>query len=592
MTSKAQVDEKKDWLIKSSTKILGPFTAKNIVDLLKSQAVAPTDEARRCDQRWTSMREVKEFIPVIQSLKFEVDAGEHTLTSATISGNTTKTERVTEVTEDLTPTPVGVLQPSDQSLRPSLKNVAPLRESTVSARPAHLTGKAFGLQDDLRLQREIEVKTNHWRWVIIGLIFLVVGSYAGFQFFQSQKKLQEYSRRLQAAQRFRSLQLYDQALNEYKKLLFIKEPDLSVQAQMAPLMIAIDSETLKGRRILEKVVTQSERSRSQKADDYTGIGLSYLIEGNLKEASDAFNKALSFDQKHFAANLNSAWIMFEKRNFQEAAKIMANIRPSGHPMLAVAQGMASLESVLNFHFNGLIQTTVTDLQKSLRDSQNLKVEQLLLIVLLLQSQAGTSIQYGQDLMLFMKRVLEEPQRSQRYFVQDPLIFRKWVDGPQWDRYCNGIKAIRQNIGLSSMTRAACFLNIGNTVEAKKLVDEKIRQTPRDPLALLMQMSVDARSNRVASAVTIAKSSELREFRLPQWVMGKICLEAKDLICAQTAFRNVLEKNPVDVYARGGLAAVYHQLGQKSEALKTINIGLTDEPLFLPLLELRDILESQ
>lgn len=589
MTNKTQVDEKRDWLLKASAKVLGPYSCKDVIELVKNQAVTGLDEVRRCDQRWQVIREVKEFIPTLQALKFEQDSGELTQTTATTPGSATKTERISQVKDDMTPPPVTdiVIPEKPEVFRKTpMKDVTPVRESNASERPAHLTGKAFGLQNDLRLEKEIEVKANNWRWILIALVVIVVGVIGGVQVFQAQKKTSEYERRIRAALRFRSLFLYEQSLVEYKKALTIKEPDFAVQAQMAPLVIAVDGETVKGRRILEKSVIQPGRSRSQLGDDYSGIGLSYLIQGDLREAEEAFNKALSFDRNHLAANLNLAWIMYNRKAFHEALKLIGQIQVTGQPILSVAEAMVAIEAATQMKITGLISPAVSRLELSLRNSQNLKSEQILMLISLMQ------MQIGQDPSVWMRRFLDEPQRSQRYFVQEPLITKKWIDGPHWEKYCGELQVRRMNLNFVRMTRAACLLNIGKAEEAKTLVDEGFKQNPKDPMALLMQLNLFARSNRLSEVHTLAQSPELREFRSPLWITGKACLETGDLGCAQNAFRAILEKHPVDIYARGGMAAVHHQLGQKAEALKMITLGLNDEPFYLPLLQLRDIMESQ
>jgi Tfp pilus assembly protein PilF len=589
MANKAQVDDRRDWLLKASAKVLGPYAGKDIIDLLKNQAVTGMDEVRRSDRRWQAIREVKEFIPTLQALKFENDSSELTQTIATTPGSSTKTERISQIKDDMTPPPVieiPVQQPAEIFRKTPMKDVTPVRESNGSERPAHLTGKAFGLQNDLRLEKEIEKKANSWRWVIIALVIFVFGVIGGVQVYYGQKKTGDYEKKIRAALRYKSLQLFEQSLVEYKKTLLVKEPDLSIQAQMAPLIIAVDGETVKGRRILEKAIVMPGRPRAQMADDYAGIGLSFLIQGDLKEAEESFSKALSFDRTHLAANLNLAWIKFSRRDYPEALKLLANIQVTGQPILSVAEAMVALEGATQMKITGLISPAVARLELSIRNSQNLKAEQILLLISLMQ------IQIGQDSSLWMRRFLEEPQRSQRYFVQEPLITKKWIEGPHWEKYCNDLQVRRLNANLVRMTRAACFLNIGKDEDAKRLIDEAMKQNPKDSIALLMQLSLFVRSNRLSEAQTIAQSAELKDFRGPLWITGKLCLETGDLGCAQNAFRAILEKNPVDIYARGGLAAVHHQLGQKTEAHKMINLGLNDEPLYLPLLQLRDVMESQ
>jgi tetratricopeptide (TPR) repeat protein len=598
MAVKTKVDDKRDWLVKAAARIMGPFSFKEIVDQLREQTVNPADEARRCDRRWMSLREFNEFIPVIQSLKFERETSELTVTTASATGTSTKTERISSESQgDVTPPPQGPPLPptpsnrsegsgNGNSPRQKMKDVTPVREASFPNRPAHLTGKAFGLHNDLRLEREIEVKANSWRWLMLGLIILIIGGVGGVQVYQAQKKTSEFTNGIQAALRYKSLQLYEQALNEFKKASLIRPPDFSVQAQMATLLIAVDGETVKGRRILEKAISTPGRSRTQMADDYTGIGLALLIQGEYKESEEALAKALSFDRGHLAANINLAWIHYTKKSYQEALRVLGNIQMTGQPILALAEAIVAYEATTRLKMTGLVASSMLHLESSIRGSQNLKAEQILMLITLMRFQGG-----DEDL-IWMKRYLDEPKRSQAYFVQDPLITRRWIEGPHWERFCTEFLRDRPSTSLMRMTRAACLMNIGKENEARRIVDEAFKQNPKDPFVLLLQVNLFARSNRASEAQTLAQAPELKEFRNPNWITGKMCLDSRDLSCAQSSFRAILEKNPADIYARGGLAATQYQMNQKVDALKTISIGLNDEPFFLPLLELRDVVETQ
>src|SRR5687768_1036399 len=150
MMKKVGAAEKKDWLVKASFKILGPFSFEEVHQLLKSQAISFSDEVRRTDQRWMQIIEHRDFIAIVESLKFEHDAGELTMTSGTPTSNVTKTDELTRTdqigdsTDQLTPTPFlsthstasSTPENEDQSQsQSSFRDIFPMRESTVPAKP-------------------------------------------------------------------------------------------------------------------------------------------------------------------------------------------------------------------------------------------------------------------------------------------------------------------------------------------------------------------------------------------------------------------------------------------------------------------------
>lgn len=589
--------EKKDWLVKASSQILGPFCFEDIHQLLKSSAITFSDEIRRSDQRWMQVNEHKDFAVIVQSLKFEHEVGELTMTSATPNSvNThtdefTRTDHIDESKDNMTLTPfIGTapgIQPKPQNKSEQLKDITPLRESQNSQRPAHMNGKTFGLQNDLRLQREIETQSNSWRWKLLAVLLAVSLGFIGFQYYQGQKKNQEFDRYVRLAIRYKNLQLYEQSLLAYRRAQAIKEPDVSVQEQIAPLLIAYDGESLKGRRILEKAILSTAIPKLQKIESYVGIGLSYLMENNLKEAESSFNMALSYDRNHLAANMNLIWIKYTQKLYKEALDLIDSVQTPQQGLILLAEGLVLSEMDANNLPVDRIDSMIQKLSGSQRTSQFLRSEILLMMIYFQEKRTEYEVSVP-----FMKSVLDEPPRVQKFFIQDPLIFKKWMDANQWDKICPEIQNRFPNHALPKIVHAYCLQNLSKDMEASKLVNEALKQSPNDPYGMLQQLNLYMKFNKISEASVLIRKAELQNFRLPLWYQGKICLESGDFSCALSSFNSILMKKPSDIFARHGLASTYYKLGQKNEALSAIRAGLSDEPQFLPLLELRDVLENQ
>ncbi len=97
----------KNWLVKSSTRILGPFTLTELTDQLKTRTVSIIDEVRLPEGRWLYVRENKLFLEIVRNIREEQDAhSEQTMTQSIALHTSTKTDSIQQYDEHtLTPVP-------------------------------------------------------------------------------------------------------------------------------------------------------------------------------------------------------------------------------------------------------------------------------------------------------------------------------------------------------------------------------------------------------------------------------------------------------------------------------------------------------
>ena len=63
----------KKWIVKSDSKILGPFSVEFIEELLYKRQISLIDEVRDMDQRWMYIREVPQFKQLVENVRIELD---------------------------------------------------------------------------------------------------------------------------------------------------------------------------------------------------------------------------------------------------------------------------------------------------------------------------------------------------------------------------------------------------------------------------------------------------------------------------------------------------------------------------------------
>lgn len=588
-------DKKKDWLVKSSTKILGPFLFQEIVDLLKTRSMTILDEVRRTDERWISVRDHKLFTAIVHSLRFDIEVSEHTVTVATTSspGAKTVTQTVTSLDSDeYTQTPfvstLSHIQIPDQNSG-KIRDIQTIKEvnTNTSSKTAHLTGRAFGVQNDLKLQKELEQKSSHLRIFLIAGILLLVFGFFGLQFYQTQRKSSDFERKIRAAIRYKSLQMYEPALREYKKAVALKEPDLQTQAQMAPLLIAWDGDTVASRRILEKFSLTPGLMKNQLFETYSGIGLAYLSESNFAEADRAFLSALSYNKDHLPSLLNMAWIKYWQKLPNEAFQILDQYQGNSNSWISLAQGLSLVELSKKEIDSDKIEKTIQKIQQSIQQSEQLNSELLFLAAILANLKGGHEASLG-----FLKKYIDTAHFQNLTFVSDPLVTKKWLDPQVWMPLCGFLSAKNFHSSVVRTAEAVCLLNINQEAQAQKIIEDLIKQNPKDPIPMLAQLHFFAQTHRDQEALISTKTPELQNYHSPLLIQGFVCLSSQDLGCAENSFKSVLERRPSEIYARAGLAQVFILRKQKTEALSAIRGGLSDEPQFLPFIEMRELLENQ
>ena len=123
MTSDGVSAANKIWLIKSSTRILGPYNIDEVTALLVSSQVTVLDEIRQSDGRWEYIRESKYFLDVVKNVRNLQDKkSDKTMTSSTAQQTTIKTDSNSIGFDDNTPAPGGS-QNSYRIEQSSLENI-------------------------------------------------------------------------------------------------------------------------------------------------------------------------------------------------------------------------------------------------------------------------------------------------------------------------------------------------------------------------------------------------------------------------------------------------------------------------------------
>lgn len=602
----------KNWLVKSSTKILGPFTRDEVMVLLIRRQITIIDEVRQPEGRWNYIRENRHFKEVVKTLRYEQDhSKEDTMTStATIGTNTvTKTETVT-IAEDFTRTPVTPEKEPPRLHRLPLKDVTPSGGAEVPPRPSPAAApekagsaekaaaapspsapatKSYGSLSDQRVQSKIQKQNALLRGILL-MIIASASIFFALSYLQKGKKQDlNYDQLISSAVRYKEMGLYTFALQNYKKAVSIREPDLETQFQMVFLLINEDRQSLNGRRVIERALLKEGRTRNEIIDAHLGMALSYMMEGDLRQAEDYLQKTLGYDANNETAKINQAIILLKKGNYAQALKSFESVSkldsPS-YPLILLCKSIALIETAKTRLDPETMVGVENEIKAYLEKSHFLRKELALLLIYLNQ--------LAQDAVGELEAVnvfLDEPYNLSRQYVRD--LGLDWRNS-EWDyleRYCSEIYSSGKGPGSSKAVRAVCLIESNRDVEGVKLLEEAVAQGPKQLASLQAQADYLSKLGRLNEAYLLFQNSEFRTTNLALYIQGEACMKAKDLVCAEAAYKMLSDRESGSVLAHHGLARIAQARKDRARMQSELKAGFEAESNFAPLIALRDQLES-
>jgi tetratricopeptide (TPR) repeat protein len=584
----------KNWLVKSSTKILGPFTREEVMVLLTRRQITIIDEIRQPEGRWNYIRENRYFKEVVKSLRYDQDhSKEDTMTSTATIGTATitKTDPAT-VSDEFTPTPITPRKsPPLRVEKPVMKDVTPPVQDGAAPRYHGGVGvaKSYGTLSDQRLQSKIQKQNVLLR----GILFTITGlamAFVIFNVFWKEKKSDiNYDQLLRAALSFKEMGLYQLSLQNYKKAVAIKEPDLESQFQMVFLLINEDRQSLNGRRVIERALLREGRNRNEIIKAHLGMALSYMMEGDLRQAEEYLQKTLGFDPNNESAKINQAVILLKKGNYTQALKgfeSLSKLDSPVYPLILLGKALAVIEVSKVRLDKDQVSKAISDIISYTGKSHFLRKELSLLMISL-----NRLIEDSKGELDAISVFLEEPQNLSRLYVRDLEI--DWRNS-EWDfleKYCAELSNSGKSPASMKAVRSVCLIESNRDMEAVKFLDESLAQGPKELTSLQAQAQYLWKLGRLNEALLLFQNTDFRQDRMALYVQGAACMQAKDLVCAETAYKILSERDYGDVLAHYGLAQVAKMRKDKIRMQSEIKAGFEAENNFAPLIEIRQQTES-
>ncbi|OYZ23971.1 MAG: hypothetical protein B7Y39_02830 [Bdellovibrio sp. 28-41-41] len=580
--------KEKMWLIRSSSRLIGPYSLEEIVELLTYNQVSFVDEIRRPKSRWNFIRDYPYLTETVKNNRDKLNLN-NTKTSplSIITGSFTRTENV----DSFQAKEAAKIDFDD------IKDIEPLKEVPFSFNPksksadskqSAAVAKSYGLLNDQKVKEELEAQQAKLkRNVIIGTAIAVV-LFGGFKIYQRIQNSERIRQKVEKVAQLYNLKLYQKSFQVYKEIAGADIPKEIIEL-IAPARITIGKEISDFRN--QTTGTIDSTNPKKRSELYNLLGLSFQIEGDNLKAQESFKKALIQDPINELANINwgiqnykmnSKMVLspISKATLSDYYKSYANVRYENYENIGYFSFVRGLY-LIDFRdlFKDDINLVKKDLFESRSNSAFLRSE-IALVNIGLSSQDGTSNDSA-----YVDFVELIPRQSQN-FAKNPALDWTLTEWTALDDLCERIYAKSQQL-MPKLFRAFCSLESGQFEAVDKLLDEAHLLSVGSNHYELMQLHVAYAKGQKMLLESFLKKSDLSNFAATHYYRGQNCLANKKMDCAKESFTTLGEKFPEWSY----LAALGLFQVDRAQYSRGIFDALKKEPLQTQLIEARAQLEN-
>lgn len=570
------------WLIKSSGRILGPFPADKIAELLRTREISVLDEVSDSLRRWQTIQYHSHFKEIVDNMRKQSlsEKTEATWTPGTSTMGLTQT--LTDLTDaEMTEEVTLDLESFNTQKEIVIHNVREHSQATPVA-----TGARYQPQygNNTAIAKQVE-RTTRGLWlvtiiVLLGVVaFIIHRRFNGGQFegrLPAQNLKQNVVNLVQIGH-------YADALRELKN--YFPDPTLSgdLAIYYGSLLIQLENQTVMGRRLLNMVLANK---RPEVKQAYTGLGLADLLDGQFDAAEANFEKALAVDADYVPAIINMSALALQKGDYRRSKNLASRtltLSPfQGEAMLILAESQLYLSKA-----SGTLAELVP-VGRGIRDFQARQWDY--------NGEVGFYGLYFD----FLRREKGLEEKIEKYLDTDPrltqdhrhgvFIYRGRASWKVMGRFCE--QMIEKNIDNPRMSafQASCLAREGKWDASRKAIEKAVHQSPKDPLiqawySYILRESGDGDQASVILA-RATDSNRKGEYKLPTLLQARFSQANDDVENAKQSWQRLYERDPNHLPALAGLAWVNVKMRSNNEASKIIEKGLKISPDYIPLLELR------
>lgn len=577
----------KKWLIRSSSKILGPFTVQEVTQLIAARQIAIIDEVKQPLERWSYIRENPIFVELVKALRNEQETSvEHTMATSTMTSQTQRLglTRTDVIYSDESTPPPSVAQQNQ------IKEITLAKEIKIdpAASPLLSKAKAYGSVNDPRI---LEKRRNFEKRLKISLTLLII-SLVGALYFRHFMREREKAESLQKVEKIAHLHftqgLGKSALSGFRKVMSIRNLSDEYQYDFAILLLH-SGDSIDGRRRVEGLLGQSQLSRDRRVELLNALGASYLDEGNVQLAAENFRKAQAFDSSSFVSQLNEIQLKMAQQSNLEAFRLGQQIlaRYPHEIELKVLMNIAAIRVLSSGRDFAEIDTYLDKQRRYLRNRNYLSQEFTITFLHLMLLKHKTWNESFEQLLwqVFNSSLFQRDQFADNYFLS-----RTFLDWSHYKESCLKVAEQTQN-AYAEILKAYCYLEGDELSEAQNLINNVLVRSPKNTLAMILQGAVLMKTGKVSEAIAAFDSVASSQYMLGNYLKMQACYASNSQSCATDAATRVLKMRPNDSMASFFEAERLIASEQRRQAWDAISRGLGMDENYIPLIQIRSQLEG-
>ena len=567
------------WLVKSSGRILGPFSLEELSQHLRARTLSIIDEVRDPVVRWGFIREHPMLKEVVKQLRAE-DQNHSDATQSTFIGRT-MTASVTEsvaAEREVTPNPGMV---SSNFLSGQKGEARP-----INARERNLgTGggaRSYGSLNDQRFQNKIDKK----RRLVKNLLWTVASLFAisaiGVFYYQKHQRLLAQGQANQWLQVAHEQVRFGQSA---KALEFINKANqglkLSSEDQIlrAELLLQVEGKASESMRLLSEVKNLQDPRVIREAG--LARSLVYMKEQRWNEAAVELNSLLGLNPNDEETRLNQALLEFYQGRIVTSMQMLNGLVESGYKNgeILILKGWLALAWPQKNDRSAKVDQVAEELRKNIESDFELHFEKNLMLANL-KLQAGKK----EEALKVITSMWNADPFDSRNFLQSLNVDSQILS---WDRFfqiCDNLAKTFPGQEPAFALDSICLYQRGDTSQALQKIDERRRQLSQSPLLAAVQALLYMNVGRGAEARTLGQFTQ--EEVLGQLVIGQLCQSEMDWACAEQAWNRVLSAAPQNPMAAYGLSVVAKQRGNENLVREQLRKAMILSPRYRPFLETR------
>jgi tetratricopeptide (TPR) repeat protein len=550
--AKQVINPNDQWLIKSAGRVMGPFKLTEVISGLHLKHFTVLDEISLPYGRWLLIRDEPALQDAIKDVRKKDDSFESTVT---------QTETVKGAHSNLNDT------------------------GDASGSPPPLT-REQRIRRDLLMSSDPQVRAMAKKRAFVLPLFVVIliMLFSGIGYYVISKKGSAGSDLLLIqAINYKNQGVYDKELDILNKIKANDKGNAEAEVEAAFLQIGLYNQTLVGRRTLDKYVDKFDDSKYG-PHIFTSTALSYLLEGDWKNAEENLQKALKIDPQFGPALHNRGVLNFRIGQFEKAEKDFETLisSNSSNAYVLVGSVLSSLE-VVRKGIMRVMPVLVQLLDGYLKDNFDLEQE-----MLVIEAYIYTQLNNPKFRSAVIARMFSGDLDSGRNHKIDILLDRSVASWKNLQPYCQAIYESGQRDPLNKSLWAYCLYRAGNDIEAKKAIYEVTVENPNHPHANYVKAYLMNALRQTAEAkVSLNIALTDKNLRGASLLHATICEAEKNDNCVADTLTQLLDADPRVLNAYTGLAKLEARKGNKKGALEWANRGLGLSSAYIPFIELKN-----